>query len=101
MIFWGNVVGGPSRNRTGVYGFAVRCVTTPPSGLMPNCRILGGWAGCWTAPLVRGFRWLVKDSPEAPRRAGDAGLAAPLLPAMRGSMRRLGCIIIAIQHGFG
>ncbi|WP_217998383.1 hypothetical protein, partial [Sphingobium amiense] len=22
-----------SRNRTGVYGFAVRCVTTPPSGL--------------------------------------------------------------------
>src|SRR3546814_7715948 len=25
--------GGPSRNRTGVYGFAVRCVTTPPSGL--------------------------------------------------------------------
>ena len=24
--------GGPSRNRTGVYGFAVRCVTTPPSG---------------------------------------------------------------------
>jgi hypothetical protein len=30
--------GGPSRNRTGVYGFAVRCVTTPPSGLMPNGR---------------------------------------------------------------
>ena len=25
-------VGGPSRNRTGVNGFAVRCVTTPPSG---------------------------------------------------------------------
>ena len=25
-------VGGPSRNRTGVHGFAVRCVTTPPSG---------------------------------------------------------------------
>ncbi len=25
--------GGPSRNRTGVNGFAVRCVTTPPSGL--------------------------------------------------------------------
>ena len=24
--------GGPSRNRTGVYGFAVRCVTTPPRG---------------------------------------------------------------------
>ncbi len=28
-----NKDGGPSRNRTGVYGFAVRCVTTPPSGL--------------------------------------------------------------------
>ena len=25
--------GGPSRNRTGVHGFAIRCVTTPPSGL--------------------------------------------------------------------
>ena len=25
-------VGGPSRNRTGVQGFAVLCVTTPPSG---------------------------------------------------------------------
>ncbi len=25
--------GGPSRNRTGVQGFAVLCVTTPPSGL--------------------------------------------------------------------
>lgn len=27
--------GGPSRNRTGVRGFAVLYVTTPPSGLMP------------------------------------------------------------------
>src|SRR5690349_17769706 len=27
-----NVRGGPSRNRTGVQGFAVLCVTTPPSG---------------------------------------------------------------------
>ena len=25
-------IGGPSRNRTGVQGFAVLCVTTPPSG---------------------------------------------------------------------
>lgn len=24
--------GGPGRNRTGVHGFAVRCVTTPPPG---------------------------------------------------------------------
>ena len=28
-----NMSGGPSRNRTGVRGFAVLCVTTPPSGL--------------------------------------------------------------------
>lgn len=27
------IFGGPSRNRTGVQGFAVLCVTTPPSGL--------------------------------------------------------------------
>ena len=26
-------VGGSSRNRTGVHGFAIRCVTTPPSSL--------------------------------------------------------------------
>ena len=31
-----NVVGGPSRNRTGVHGFAIRCVTTPPRGLWPS-----------------------------------------------------------------
>src|SRR5690242_14735720 len=30
------VRGGPSRNRTGVQGFAVLCVTTPPSG--PDAR---------------------------------------------------------------
>lgn len=28
-------IGGHARNRTGVYGFAVRCVTTPPRG-QPN-----------------------------------------------------------------
>ena len=31
--FTDNMSGGPSRNRTGVRGFAVLCVTTPPSGL--------------------------------------------------------------------
>ena len=31
--FKDNMSGGPSRNRTGVRGFAVLCVTTPPSGL--------------------------------------------------------------------
>ena len=37
--------GGPSRNRTGVYGFAVRCVTTPPSGLAPNAAAAVSRAG--------------------------------------------------------
>ena len=46
--------GGPSRNRTGVQGFAVLCVTTPPSGLetitcvnsMPSCGE-GGRLATW------------------------------------------------------
>lgn len=33
--------GGPSRNRTGVDGFANRCVTTPPSGLTMEDRVEG------------------------------------------------------------
>ncbi len=32
LQFRDNLLGGPSRNRTGVQGFAVLCVTTPPSG---------------------------------------------------------------------
>ncbi len=28
-----DAIGGPDRNRTGVHGFAIRCVTTPPQGL--------------------------------------------------------------------
>src|SRR6185369_1767321 len=39
LIFEGS--GGPSRNRTGVQGFAVLCVTTPPSGLAGQA--FGGW----------------------------------------------------------
>ena len=30
-------IGGEYRNRTGVHGFAIRCVTTPPTRLLP-CR---------------------------------------------------------------
>ena len=61
------VGGGPSRNRTGVQGFAVLCVTTPPSGRSapfsrlfadgqafeppPNMSVLST-NGCW-----RGWRW--------------------------------------------
>jgi hypothetical protein len=33
LFFKAIFAGGPSRNRTGVQGFAVLCVTTPPSGL--------------------------------------------------------------------
>ena len=33
LVLLGKLCGGPSRNRTGVRGFAVRYVTTPPSGL--------------------------------------------------------------------
>ena len=32
--FTGLSIGGHARNRTGVHGFAVRCVTTPPRGLV-------------------------------------------------------------------
>lgn len=43
--------GGPSRNRTGVQGFAVLCVTTPPSGLgelasLPRRSPCGQARGC-------------------------------------------------------
>ena len=37
-----DVGGGPSRNRTGVQGFAVLCVTTPPSGRAEPGRWSGG-----------------------------------------------------------
>ena len=36
--------GGHGRNRTGVYGFAVRCVTTPPRGLSMDVGKRRWWA---------------------------------------------------------
>ena len=30
-------IGGEYRNRTGVHGFAIRCVTTPPTRLLMTC----------------------------------------------------------------
>ena len=42
--------GGPSRNRTGVQGFAVLCVTTPPSG---RERCLSKAFRRWSTPPVR------------------------------------------------
>ena len=48
---------------------------TSPLRHRASCQIAAsplGWAGCWTAMLVSGFRRLVKESPEW-RRAGAAG----------------------------
>ena len=48
-------IGGEYRNRTGVHGFAIRCVTTPPTrlpsgmGWADNLR----WCGCQTLAAVR------------------------------------------------
>ncbi len=41
---WGKCVGGHVRNRTGIHGFAIRCVTTPPRGLND--------AGSYSTPSV-------------------------------------------------
>src|SRR5215217_2937909 len=46
--------GGPSRNRTGVQGFAVLCVTTPPSGLAGPA--FGGSSRRLSTPLRTIFR---------------------------------------------
>src|SRR5690606_27273836 len=48
--------GGPSRKRTGVQGFAVLCVTTPPSGLVPSpCRAGRGAPSEWVRSAQRPF----------------------------------------------
>ncbi len=41
--------GGEYRNRTGVHGFAIRCVTTPPTRLRGICGVYG-------AVLLQGLR---------------------------------------------
>src|SRR6185369_12427397 len=69
-----NVGGGPSRNRTGVQGFAVLCVTTPPSGQ--------GAGPLWRACPDRQVR-----SPDFGPRRGDLtfirpGLQGPQLDSM-------------------
>ena len=35
-------IGGEYRNRTGVHGFAIRCVTTPPTRLFNDLTVAGG-----------------------------------------------------------
>src|SRR5690606_1038307 len=68
LLSWGKF-GGPSRNRTGVYGFAVRCVTTPPSGLRRlKC--------VETAPLAVSFR-------DCNPIVSQSGLRIPGVGAMR------------------
>lgn len=81
-----NVCGGPSRNRTGVNGFAVRCVTTPPSGPDAHQRGRGRLAevaarrngilrprrarkrvGAWRGPTLRA----------GPEKSGRAGHRRP------------------------
>ena len=42
LILFRTFDGGPSRNRTGVHGFAVRCVTTPPSGPVTGKLVVEG-----------------------------------------------------------
>ena len=40
------IIGGEYRNRTGVHGFAIRCVTTPPTrpcALETGCCLFAGW----------------------------------------------------------
>ena len=80
-ILGGNF-GGPSRNRTGVYGFAVRCVTTPPSGLRRlKCVETAPLAVSFGTgnPLVSLFRIPIVRNPRPMRawRSGAGGLCAP------------------------
>ena len=70
-------IGGHARNRTGVYGFAVRCVTTPPRGLESIeflwCR--PGWpldARAWAAESVP-----VSTTPFDPPTSRPASTALP------------------------
>ena len=60
-------IGGHARNRTGVYGFAVRCVTTPPRGLI--------WAGPtvpWARPSPRLYHPQAAQTIVQKRAKGDA-----------------------------
>ena len=68
------VFGGPTENRTRVHGFAVRCVTTPPSGLAK-----------WDAANVR----LSLQS----QASGDAG-DPKILGSRRGKLLGVACMLI-------
>ena len=62
-------IGGEYRNRTGVHGFAIRCVTTPPTRL-----------GLWWGPST-GVLWLLQD------RDGGRGEGRRVGPVKRRLMR--------------
>ena len=77
-----DVGGGLARNRTGVHGFAVRCVTTPPRG-HPKTRPAG--------PDVRRTAALTEAAGAGNRRLPlRIGLSPPDLPNL-GSRWRLPC----------
>ena len=78
--------GGPSRNRTGVQGFAVLCVTTPPSGLGGGAGLSRAWLGRQVRPFAlraRGPSCLDKRSFISSRMKsiGSAGGTDAPLPA--------------------
>jgi hypothetical protein len=93
--------GGPSRNRTGVQGFAVLCVTTPPSGLTVVVEARSsGLAFYWQFPISL----IVARGTQATEKVAVCHLKTGfrLNPAWRFGQRWLepkmkGCIVIAIQ----
>ena len=46
-------IGGEYRNRTGVHGFAIRCVTTPPTRLQGVSRPVVRDANCVCSSFLR------------------------------------------------
>ena len=84
--------GGPSRNRTGVQGFAVLCVTTPPSGrgLGPFQELPAPVKGEVSAPPLRemagsstngGWRHRMRPvRPDLPAAASASSPEADLIP---------------------
>ena len=64
----GFLSGGHARNRTGVRGFAVRCVTTPPRGPL---------AGGGTSVTGRGASGKIRESPMARATGLPTAGAAP------------------------
>ena len=54
-------IGGEYRNRTGVHGFAIRCVTTPPTR-HPWCKTGAGSGPVTSGKLIAGFAGVVQTA---------------------------------------